>query len=77
MFKIYDKNEVIDNFEKLNDINIKHKFARISRALNLMMYYEVREDYNKAKEYAKIIIDMNATEYVETYNKALSILEHN
>jgi hypothetical protein len=77
LFKIYDKNEVIDNFEKLNDINIKNKFARISRALNLMMYYEVREDHNKAKEYAKIIIDMNANEYVETYNKALSILEHN
>ena len=52
-------------------------FTRLVGANALMNYYYIRGNLTKAKEYAKIIIEMGANEYIETYNKALSIYEQN
>ena len=42
-----------------------------------MNYYYIRGNLNKAKEYAKIIIDLNANEFKEAYTNALHIYEQN
>ena len=76
-FRINDKNDIIENIESYYNINHKNMFTRLVGSNALMNYYSIRGDLTKAKEYAKIIIDMGANEYIETYNKALNILNQN
>ena len=76
-FRINDINDVIENIESYYNINHKNMFTRLVGANALMNYYYIRGNLTKAKEYAKIIIEMGANEYIETYNKALSIYEQN
>lgn len=73
-FDLKDKDKEIKDIEKIFNVNNKLNFNKYSYSYNLMEYYYIRGNVDKAKEYAKIIVDLNAREFKESYNHALLIL---
>lgn len=76
-FDLNDKDKEIKDIEKIFNINTKINFNKFGCSYSLMNYYYIRGNLNKAKKYAKIIIDLNANEFKEVYTNALHIYEQN
>ncbi len=60
--KIYStKDYVMENIEKMFPINTKKVFLNVNNAEILLTYYSLRENEEKAKEYASFILNSNTT----------------
>lgn len=74
--KLNNTKEIIPDIETYYPYNTANKFLNIVSLHKLMKYYFIREDYIKAKEYAKNILDLN-TDFHETNKDAKEVLEYN
>ena len=76
IFIIEDKNQTIDNIEELYKTNNKMKILNVESTFIIMKYYYLRENIEKAKEYAKKLIEYK-TDFIAYNNLATKILDEN
>lgn len=74
LIKVYLTDEVIDNVLDLYKVENVNKINKVLNASALLHYYQKRNDIEKARHYAKILLD-NATTLPRLINIAKKIVE--
>ena len=69
-----DKGETIKDVEKVYKLDNKEKFKNIVSAYNLMCYYSKQDNIDKAKEYAKMLLDYQS-DFTYINNLAKEVLK--